>query len=100
LRVHDSRTLLSGGVDLALGVLSPYFSRPSANGRWEDLLETLAGCDFLNALEVLLKVRTRKWASEVMKLTLTVFTCNSRVASSSTTIIGCGWSWRLDKVHM
>lgn len=32
--------------------------------------------------------------------TFTVLTCNSRVASSSTTSIGCGWSWRLERVHM
>lgn len=33
-------------------------------------------------------------------LTLTVLTCNSSVASSSTTIIGCACNCRLDSVHM
>jgi hypothetical protein len=32
--------------------------------------------------------------------TLTVLTCSSSVASSSTTIIGCGCNWRLDSVHI
>lgn len=32
--------------------------------------------------------------------TFTVLTCSSRVASSSTTSIGCGCSWRPERVHM
>jgi hypothetical protein len=66
----------------------------------EQLLETEFGTDPLDALEVLQRVSKISLQGNSINRTLTVLTCSSKVASSSTTIIGCGCIWRLESVHM
>jgi hypothetical protein len=46
------------------------------------------------------KVSAERAPRKSIVRTLTVLTCSSEVASSSTTIIGCGCIWRLDSVHI
>ena len=67
---------------------------------WQELGKpTFAGYTF-DTLEVLQLDEFMLCVCTAEKLTLTVFTCSSRVASSSTTIMGCGCDCRLERVHM